>query len=206
MKIKKLSKGQSLVELMVVMGIFIAFFTGLIFFVFDSFFIGRLSYDLVKANFLAEEGMEAVRSIRDNNFSHLLAGNHGLAISGGHWIFQGVEEGLNSQLNNGKRVILIEDIDSSRKKITSTVDWGFAGNRPEEVKLISYLTNWQKLSTYCTGTCTLCSSFTKQGACQNQTGCSWNKTNKLCTGNCTPCASFLDKNSCNKQVGCQWSP
>lgn len=205
---KKLSKGQSLVELMVVMGIFTTFFTGLVFFIFASFFIGQLSYDLIKANFLAEEGMEAVRSIRDNNFSNLIAGNYGLVISGGHWnLVPGIEEDLASQLNNGRRIILVEDdLDPNRKKITSTVTWDFTSNRPEEVKLITYLSDWQKLSTYCAGTCTPCSSFTKQGACQNQIGCSWDRTNKLCTGNCTPCNLFLDRNSCHKQAGCQWSP
>ena len=144
MKTSKSSKGQSLVELVVAIGIFVTVIAGLIFFVFDSFFAGRLSYDLIKANLLAEEGIEAARSIRDNKFSNLIAGNHGLAISGGHWIFQGNEEDLSSQLNNGKRVVLIEDIDSNRKKITSNVSWSFTENRPEEIKLVSYLTNWQK--------------------------------------------------------------
>jgi hypothetical protein len=142
----KYSKGQSLLELIVVMGIFVSVVTSLAFFIFDSFFAGRLSYDLIKANFLAEEGIEAAKSIRDNNFPNLIAGNHGLAISSSHWIFQGVEENIDSQLNNGKRVILIEDVDSSRKKITSTVAWNFTENRPEEIKLISYLTNWQKIT------------------------------------------------------------
>jgi len=143
---EKYSKGQSLLELIVVMGIFIAVISGLAFFVFDSFSASRLSYDLIKANLLVEEGIEAGRSIRDNNFSNLIAGNHGLAISSSHWIFQGVEENLSSQLNGGKRVVSIEDIDSNRKKITSTVTWNFTGNRPEEIKLISYLTNWQKIT------------------------------------------------------------
>jgi Tfp pilus assembly protein PilV len=138
------SKGQSLLELIVAIGIFSLVITGLTFFIFDSYLANRLSYDLTKADFLAEEGVEAVRSIRDNNFSDLTTGTHSLAISGGHWIFQGIEENLSSQLNGGKRVVSIEDIDSNRKKITSTVSWKFTENRPEEIKLVSYLTNWQK--------------------------------------------------------------
>jgi len=203
MKIKKFSKGQSLVELLVVIGIFITVIAGLVFFVFDSFSAGRLSYDLIKANFLAEEGIEAARSIRDNNFSNLIAGNHGLAISGSHWIFQGAEEDLTSQLNEGKRVVVIENdpLDQNIKKITSTVTWNFTENRPEEIKLISYLTNWQMVSAYCSGTCTPCSSFKSKGQCQNQGGCSWNGS---CSGVCTPCSYFRDRNSCRKQAGCQW--
>lgn len=204
MKTKKLSKGQSLIELILVIGIFVTVVAGLVFFVFDSFFTSRLSYDLIKADFLAEEGIEAARSIRDNSFLSLTAGNHGLAISSSHWVFQGSEEDISSQLDNGRRIILVENIDSSRKKITSTVAWDFTSSRPEEIKLISYLTDWQKLSAYCTGTCTPCASFTAQGQCQGQMGCSWDKTNKLCTGSCASCDTFLDRNSCRKQSGCQW--
>jgi hypothetical protein len=143
---KEYSKGQSLVELMVAIGVFVVVVAGLAFFIFDSFFASRLSYDLIKANLLAEEGVEAARSIRDNGFSSLIAGSYGLSITDNHWIFQGFEENIGSQLNNGKRVILIEDIDSDRKKITSSITWDFTQNRPEEIKLVSYLTNWQKLS------------------------------------------------------------
>lgn len=201
MKTKKYSKGQSLLELIISIGIFVAVIASLVFFVFDSYLSNRLSNEMTKANFLAEEGLEAAKSIRDNNFSDLLAGSHGLIISNGHWIFQGTEEDISSQLNSGKRVVLIENIDSNRKKITSSVNWNFTENRPEEVRLVSYLTNWQIVSAYCSGNCTPCSSFKNKGQCQSQLGCSWNGS---CSGVCTPCASFTDRNSCRQQAGCQW--
>jgi len=156
---------------------------------------------MTKADFLAEEGLEATRSIRDNNYSDLPVGSYGLAISSGHWIFQGANEDLNSELNGGTRSILIEDVSVNRKKISSTVSWNFTENRLEEVKLITYLTNWQLVSVYCEGVCGPCSSFRNKGQCQNQSGCSWSGS---CLGVCTPCPSFTDRNSCRKQTGCQW--
>lgn len=203
MKTRKLLKGQSLIELILVMGIFVTVVAGLAFFVFDSFFTSRLSYDLITADFLAEEGIEAARSIRDSNFSNLTAGNHGLTISGGHWIFQGSEENLSSQLNGGKRVILIENdpVDPNIKKITSKINWQLIGGRPEEVKIDTYLTNWR---AYCSGTCTPCGSFRDRQSCQQQGGCRWQ--GNRCQGTCTSCDSFLNQNSCQAQTGCQWMP
>jgi Tfp pilus assembly protein PilV len=45
-----------------------------------------------RAVFLAEEGLEAVRNIRDASFSNLTDGNHGLAISSGQWVFSGTSD------------------------------------------------------------------------------------------------------------------
>jgi hypothetical protein len=138
-------KGQSLLELIIAIGIFVAVVGGLSFFIFDNYISGRLSYEMTKANFLAEEGIEAVKSIRDNNFGYLTPGNHGLTVSEGHWILQGTEEDLSSQLTAGRRINEIVNIDQDRKKITTTVTWQFLEGRTEEIKLATYLTNWQKI-------------------------------------------------------------
>lgn len=138
-------KGQSLLELILAVGIFTIIISGLAYLVFDSYFSGLLAEKITKADFLAQEGLEAVRSIRDNNFDDLTAGFHGLAISAGHWVFQGNEEDIDLQLKNGKRTIEIEDIGQYRKKITSTVNWRFSEAITKEIKLLTYFTNWQKV-------------------------------------------------------------
>jgi hypothetical protein len=144
MNLENLKRGQSLIELIIAIALFVTVILGLSLFIFDSYNASRLALDMTKADFLAEEGLEAAKSIRDNKFSDLSAGSHGLVISNGHWIFQGTSEDLSSDLNGGTRSILIEDVDSNRKKITSTVNWEFTENRSEEIKLVTYLTNWQK--------------------------------------------------------------
>lgn len=144
-KFIKAQEGQSLIELIISMGIFVAVVSCLIFFILDSYISGRLALEITQANFLAEEGLEATQSIRDNNWQDLIAGNHGLVISSGHWVFQGTSEDISTQLNQGVRQILVEDIDANRKKITSQVSWQFSQGRTQEVRLATYLTNWQRV-------------------------------------------------------------
>jgi len=139
-------KGQALLELVLAVGIFAAGISIFIFFLLNSYVLGRLAQELTKAELLAEEGLEAARSIRDDNWDGLLAGNHGLAVSGSSWVFQGQEEDISSQLNFGKRQIVIENTSNpDKKKITSKVNWEFSQGRQESVELYTYLTNWQKI-------------------------------------------------------------
>jgi type II secretory pathway pseudopilin PulG len=139
-------KGQSLLELIVAIGIFLILI--LVFFplFLDSFNSSRLSQEFLVANFLAQEGLEATRSLRDNNWQNLTSGNHGLSVSDGHFVFYGEEGDVSDQLREGKRQIQIEDIDNYRKRVTSTVSWQFSQGRREKVELVSYFTNWQKVS------------------------------------------------------------
>ena len=138
--------GQSSIELLLAIGIFTVLAGTLSFLVLDSYSTGRLANEITVADYLAEEGIEAARSIRDANWDDLAAGNHGLAIAAGKWIFQGTQEDITNWLSGGIRSLSIENIDISRKKITCQVSWSFTGNRPQQIQLVTYLTNWQELS------------------------------------------------------------
>ncbi len=138
--------GQSSIELLVALGIFGVLAGTLSFFILDSYTTGRLANEIMIANFLAEEGMEATRSIRDNKWDDLSVGNHGLVISADKWIFQGSWEDISDFLREGTRILTIEDIDTDRKKITCQVFWKFTEQRPQQIQLVTYLTNWQKVS------------------------------------------------------------
>ena len=141
-------KGQSLLELIIAIGIFIVSIFSLATFVLDSFISGRLAQEFLTANLLAEEGMEVVRAIRDNNWEDLIEGNHGLATSSGHWVFQGEKEDISDRLKGGVRQVQIENLTLNRKKITSRVTWQFTEGNFQEVNLVSYFTNWQKTSFF----------------------------------------------------------
>ena len=195
-------KGQSLIELVVAIGIFVITIGSVSFLVLNNYTSGQLSKEITQANFLAQEGLEAVRSIRDNSWSNLTAGNHGLAISDNNWVFQGDSEDISSKLKEGARTIAVEEVDSNRKKVTSQVSWNFL-ERPQEIQLVTYLTNWQKVTSNCQGDCTPCSGLS-WGFCRRQTGCSWDRRNRLCFGTCTPCENFLTRFSCIRQLGCSW--
>lgn len=196
-------QGQSLLELIIAVGVFALMVGLLASFILSSYVSGRLANEITKANFLAEEGIEAVRSIRDNNWSDLTPEDHGLVISGNNWIFQGAQEDISGQLKGGVRKIVIEDINPDTKKIISQVSWQFTRDRFQQIELITYLTNWQKIVFLCQGTCISCNEFTDKKSCRKQDGCDW--VAKECTGACISCEDFLDKKSCKDQSGCIWT-
>ncbi len=197
-------KGQSLLELIIAIGIFAIVVSVLAFFILNGYVSGRLAKEISEANFLAEEGVEAARSIRDNSWDELSPGPHGLAISGNNWIFQGAQEDISGQLRGGVRKITIEDINSDAKKVTSQVTWQFTEDRFQQIKLITYLTNWQKIVFLCQGTCTSCQEFADRKLCKRQNGCNWDRKLRQCTGTCAPCENFLDQKNCEAQSGCTW--
>jgi len=131
-----------LVELLIAMGVFVLATSTITFLIIDAYIANRAGRERTMATFLAEEGIEASRSIRDNNWGNLAAGEHGLAISGGNWIFSGTQDDISNQLKEGSRKITVENIDSKRKKITSQVTWKLTEARSQAVNLITYLTNW----------------------------------------------------------------
>ena len=181
----------------------------LVFLILNSYVAGRLASEITQANFLAEEGLEAARSIRDNSWDDLLEGSHSLDIFGGNWIFKGSQEDVSDQLNEGIRVITIEDLDSDRKKVTSQVTWQFTEARSQEVSLVTYLTNWQMISPpagYCAGTCTPCEDIFNSKICRAQDGCGWSGKLKICFDDpgCTPCENYTTEPKCTAQSGCQW--
>lgn len=142
-------KGQSLIELLVAIGIFVIIVSSLVVFILDSYIFGFLAEEITKANSLAEEGIEAAKSIKDDSWENLTLGDHGLKISGNHWEFQGAPEDISTQLEEGAtRVITIENIDADRKKVISRVNWNLGEGRPQEIKIVTYLTNWEKLMPF----------------------------------------------------------
>src|SRR5690606_26024504 len=88
---------------------------------------------------IAEEGLEAVRSIRNENFSNLNAGTYGLALNGGCFIFSGTSD----EVGIFTRSILISNYDENRKDVNVSVSWKQNTFRNADITLSSRLTNWQ---------------------------------------------------------------
>ncbi|MFA6424130.1 MAG: prepilin-type N-terminal cleavage/methylation domain-containing protein [Candidatus Magasanikbacteria bacterium] len=91
-----------------------------------------------RAAMLAEEGLEAVRSIRNQNFSDLNVGTFGLSTSTGQWSLVVAAE----YSDNFLREITITDIDVHQKKIISKVIWLSENNLENSVSLTTFLTDW----------------------------------------------------------------
>jgi len=133
-------KGFSLVEAILASSAFIMLVTAL---------IGALIYGQestasagmrAKAAFLAEEGLEAGRNIRDEDFSKLIDGaSYGLSISGGIWV---LVPDSKDQIDIFTRQTTIESIDNKTKQITTKVTWQQNPRRIGSISLTTYLTNW----------------------------------------------------------------
>lgn len=168
-------RGQSLIELLIAMAIFVLVSSAVLFVILDVYLTDRAARERTRAVFLAKEGMEAARSIRDNNWDDLTQGDHGLAIMGNRWVFLGSQEDLSAILRQGTRKVTVEEIDTDRKKITSQVSWQLTDVRPQQVLLVTFLTNWAKVAPSET-----CSSYCQSlgysdGICrQNQLRCLMN--------------------------------
>lgn len=168
----KYNKGQSLVEVLIALAIFIVAIATIGFLVLDAGFASRQGMERTKAVLLAKEGLEAARSIRDNSFSDLTAGMHGLALSGNHWIFSGTSDTQDQYT----RSVTISNIDTYTKKIVCTVDWQFASNRTGQVELATYLTDWGRYTAIISTCAGYCQSLTyTSGICrQNAKQCTKN--------------------------------
>lgn len=91
-----------------------------------------------QAIFLAEEGLEASRNIRDSNFSDLTVGAHGVASSSNQWVFSGSQD----TTNMFTRQVIVSSIDGNRKIASSTVTWQQTPSRTGTVSLGTRFTNW----------------------------------------------------------------
>lgn len=96
-----------------------------------------------RAIFFAEEGLEAVRNIRDGNFAELVAGMHVLKIDNGQW------ELINEPDEKGffLRSITISDIDQHVKEVKSEVVWPQGNGINASVFFVTRFTDWQTASS-----------------------------------------------------------
>lgn len=91
-----------------------------------------------RATMLADEGLAAVRNIRDASFANLVDGNYGLATSSNQWVFSGSQD----VTEYFTRQIQISTPSANRKQVVSQVTWPQNLQRTGTVTLTTYLTNW----------------------------------------------------------------
>lgn len=96
------------------------------------------SGDRSRAMALADEGIQAVRNIRNAAYSNLSAGTFGLAQSGGVWTLSGSSD------TNGiyTRQTTISSGGTNRFTVTSTVSWTQATGNVSQVSDTTEFTNW----------------------------------------------------------------
>lgn len=153
----QLEKGQSIIEAIVAMAIFIIIASSTVMVVLGSFSTARLAEEEAQATLFAVEGIEATQSIRNQDWDNLTNGGHGLTRSGDLWAFFGASDDPDGAGKFSRTVSLADvqrnssgdmvdsggTVDSDTKKVISTITWDFTPSRQNEVELTAYLTNWQ---------------------------------------------------------------
>jgi len=132
-------KGFSLIEVILAISIFALLITG-----FSGIYLyGQESAVLAgnrdRAIALAEEGLEAARSIGSDSFTSLSAGTHGIDIIGNSWAFSGSSDitGIFT------REITVTSVDADRVDIESEVTWQQNPLRTGSVSVHTRFTNWR---------------------------------------------------------------
>ncbi len=135
----KNSRGFLLVEILLSSSLFIIFltaFTGVFYYGMES---SLLAGNRSQAVMLAEEGQEAVRSMKNVNFANITDGTYGLVYSNNAWTLSGNQDvsGIFT------RKVTISTIDANRKSVTTNVTWQQAHGRDGSVSTVGRLTNWK---------------------------------------------------------------
>lgn len=146
--------GISIVEVVLAAGIFAIFSTSIFYLSVDTLQSSEKTEESNKAILYAQEGIEAVRQMRDRNYLLLSSGDHGLDLTNDVWSFIQAPEDIDGYYS---RTIFIDDVfrdisgniadagtlDPEIKKITSRIAWMHNGVIPKSLDMTTYLADWR---------------------------------------------------------------
>lgn len=151
-------KGQSLIEIIIALAIFALIGAAMVALVVGSFQALEKGGEQFQAAVLAQEGIEAVRSIRDRGWNELSYQQSGITINSGRWEFLG--EGTSEVIGRYQRTITFVDIyrdanynivlstnpgavlDLNSQEVRVEVQWTPQPGIVNIVRRYSLLTNW----------------------------------------------------------------
>ncbi len=152
------SRGFSVVEVMLGTALFVIFSSGVIALLLQGLEMDRLAEEEAIAAQYASEGIEALRSVKNQSFA-LLSTTPSAGIdrvgAGGTWAVSGVSTSYGKYVRtvsiapvarDGSGTIVASGgtLDSLSRKITSTVVWPVTSARTNTISYTSYLTDWKK--------------------------------------------------------------
>jgi Tfp pilus assembly protein PilV len=134
-------RGFLLVEMVLAGSLFILFltaFTGVFYYGLQS---SSSAGDRSRAVMFAEEGQEAVRSMKNTNFSSLADGTYGLMYSNNMWNLVPTGDVLGVYT----RQVTVTTLDPNRKNVTVTISWQQTPTRLGSISTQAVLTNWKTI-------------------------------------------------------------
>ena len=132
------NRGFSIIEIIISVSIFLIFALSFFSIIISSSSQLREINNKERAIALAEEGLEVVRNIKENDFTNLVDGKYGLTIFNNEFHFLGQSD----TTDIFEREVNISTLESDFlfKKIESKVIWN-----NKSVYLIAYFTNWSEI-------------------------------------------------------------
>lgn len=216
--IKRNPNGFGIVEVIVAMGLFVIIATTAVVTVAGTFSTNRLGDEETHATLIAQKGLEAARSMKNQGWTTPFLGTSctsGCGISLGSGVYSWL--GTGNTAVQYTRVINVSDVerdgsgdivtsggtvDPNTKKITSTVTWNFTPSRSNTVAVSTYVTDWGIIATPTpTPTPTSCNEYAilqgyVSGTCRsNATQCTNNSEYHLSAGD-TYCTGGPSADTC----------
>ena len=149
-----MKRGFSVVEIIIAVAVFGIVSIAAITTSLQTLSTNRLSDEYARGSYLATEGVEAARSIREQNWANLVAGTYGVASISGKWQFSGSNNALGKfnrtvavsavNRNAGAIVTTGGSVDANTMKVDSTVSWNFTPLRTNTITQSTYLTYFDK--------------------------------------------------------------
>jgi hypothetical protein len=136
------NRGATLIEFTVAMFVFVAIIATVSGLFYGTRIASQQAEEYTKAIFLSREGLEAVRSIRSDNFDALTVGTHGISISEGNWVLDGSHD-MNGKF---KREIIITETETGLKLAKSEVTWNITPARELSFSLVEYFSLWEEVN------------------------------------------------------------
>ena len=141
----KNEEGQSIIEVVIAIGIVALVLVALVSAVTISVRNSTFSKNKSVATKYVNEGIEAVRSIRDNNWSNLTAADgttNGLQFTGGVWSFSGASDYPDSPTNTFTRTVDVScNVDNDSCDIDVAVEW-ISGSSTRSSGASTTFTRW----------------------------------------------------------------
>lgn len=141
-----MKKSFSLIEIILAVTLFSLVAGSFIFLMIEAYRINERARDFTLATILAEEGIEAVRSIRDINFSELVSQTRSqcLAIENNRWVLKRISRRDCVELiGKFSRQVYITG-SGNQKNVSVVVSWQPASGQRRDIKLFVRLTNWRR--------------------------------------------------------------
>lgn len=140
------SSGFTLIEVLLASSLLIIVISGIVGAIFYGTESSIISAKRTQATHIAEQGLEAVKNIKDSDyqaFSALADGTYGLQQNSGQWQ---LVQGSPDVQNNFTRTVTLSTVNPTTKEVNISVNWQQNLQRTGVFNLVGRLTNWRDIN------------------------------------------------------------